>query len=57
MRDVYRFLVAAFVNGENKGHVVSGDLWSALGVVQVHVVAVIAERVQVTPADHDGHVA
>lgn len=55
--DVYLFDVAAGVNGKSKGHVEFGDLWSAVRVVQVHVVAVIAERVQVTSADHDGHVA
>lgn len=56
VRDVYRFDVAAGVNGKSKDHVVFGDLWSALRVIHVHVVAVIAERVQVTSADDDGHV-
>lgn len=55
VRDVYRFDVAAGVNGKSKDHVVFGDLWSALRVIHVHV-AIIAERVQVISADDDGHV-
>lgn len=53
---LYRSDVAAAVNGKGEAHVVPGDPGSAERVVQVHVIAVIAERGQVGCADHDGHV-
>lgn len=56
MRGFYLLHIAASVNGKRKGHFVTGDLGSAARVRQVHVVAIIAERAQVTPADHNGHV-
>lgn len=48
--------VATSVNGETEDHLISGDLWSAVRVIQVQRVAVIAERVQVTPINHNVHV-
>lgn len=46
----------ASVYGKTEDHLVSGNLGSAVLVIQIQTVAVIAQRVQVSSFNHNVHV-
>lgn len=52
----YLSYVAASVEGETEDHLVRGNLGSAVWVIQVQTVTIIAHRVKVRPLNHNVHV-
>lgn len=53
---MYLLNIATGVNGEVEDHLVTGNLGSAVLVIQIQILDVVAERVEVTPLDHNVHV-
>lgn len=55
-RVAYVFDGSTRAEGETEDHLVAGNLWLAVRIVQVQTVAIVAQRVQVGSADNDVHV-